>query len=147
MWRCKWIELKIKELQNQAQKYDKEVKESCQAKQLELENHKSEEIGIKALPPLPCLTQKTRLRKRKKRKLVEGTSDVPSYASNHNLFSYYGMEQVWGSCFFFWSCSMFICHYVSNNSFFTLSDLFIDYRKSLADIALNDNSRNLGMVF
>ncbi|EOA16553.1 hypothetical protein CARUB_v10004713mg [Capsella rubella] len=107
MWRCKWIELKIKEFQNQARKYDKELEESFQAKQLELENHKSEETGIKALPSLPCYTQKTRPRKRKKRKLVEDTLDVPSYASNHNLFSYY------------------------------------DSRKSLADIALNDNSRNL----
>ncbi|XP_010446660.1 PREDICTED: uncharacterized protein LOC104729424 [Camelina sativa] len=106
MWRCKWIELKIKEFQNQALKYDKELEESFQAKKLELGNHKSEEIGIKALPSLPCYTQKTRLRKRKKRKLVEETSDVPSYASNHNIFSYY------------------------------------DCRKSVPDIALNDNSRN-----
>ncbi|CAL9228171.1 unnamed protein product [Arabidopsis halleri] len=106
-WRCKWIELKIKEIQNQAQMYDKEVEEFCQAKKLELENVKSEELGIKALPPLPCYTQKTQLRKRKKRKRVEETADVQSYASNHNLFSYY------------------------------------DCRKSLADIALNDNSRNL----
>ncbi|XP_010432061.1 PREDICTED: uncharacterized protein LOC104716382 [Camelina sativa] len=107
MWRCKWIELKIKEFQNQAQKYDKELAESFQAKKLELENHKSEEIGIKVLPSLPCYTQKTRLRKRKKRKLVEETSDVPAYASNHSLFSYY------------------------------------DCRKSLPEIALNDNSRNI----
>lgn len=42
---------------------------------------------------------------------------------------------------------MFICHYLCNNFFFIVSDLFIDCRKSLADIALNDNSRNLGMVF
>ncbi|KAL9289459.1 hypothetical protein AtNW77_Chr4g0317061 [Arabidopsis thaliana] len=107
MWRCKWIELKYKELQNQAQKYDKEVEEYYQAKKLELENVKSEELGVKALPPLPCYTQKTRLMKRKTRKRVEETADVTSYASNHNLFSYY------------------------------------DCRKSLADIALNDNSRNL----
>lgn len=77
--------------------YDKEVEEFCQAKKLELENVKSEELGIKALPPLPCYTQKTQLRKRKKRKRVEETADVQSYASNHNLFSYYGMEQVLGS--------------------------------------------------
>ncbi|VVB09914.1 unnamed protein product [Arabis nemorensis] len=107
MWRCKWIELKIKEIQNQAQIYDKELEESCQAKQLELENVKSEELGVKAVPPLPCHSQKTQLKKRKKRKRVEGTSDVASYTLNHNLFSYY------------------------------------EYRKTFADIALNDNSRNL----
>lgn len=87
-WRCKWVELKIKELQSQAQMYDKEVKETCQAKQMELENLKSEEVGVKALPSLPCYTQKTQLKKRHKRKRVEEVVDAPSNASNHNLFSY-----------------------------------------------------------
>ncbi|ESQ53342.1 hypothetical protein EUTSA_v10025086mg [Eutrema salsugineum] len=107
MWRCKWVELKVREFQKQAEMYDKELQESCQAKQLELENLESEEVGIKALSPLPCHTQKTRLKKRKTRKRVEDASDIQSYALNHNLFSYN------------------------------------EYRKSFADIALNDNSRNL----
>ncbi|KAL1193323.1 hypothetical protein V5N11_012562 [Cardamine amara subsp. amara] len=87
-WQCKWIELKVKELQKQALKYDKEIEESCQAKKLELENLKSEEVGVKILSPLPCYTQKNRLKKRKKRKRVEETSDVPSFAFNYSLFSY-----------------------------------------------------------
>uniref|UniRef100_A0A1J3CFI0 Uncharacterized protein n=1 Tax=Noccaea caerulescens TaxID=107243 RepID=A0A1J3CFI0_NOCCA len=107
MWRCKWVELKIKELQNQARMYDKEVEESRQAKKVELETLKSEELGVKAQPPLPCYSQKKRVRERRKRKRVEKTSDVASYALNHNLFSYQ------------------------------------EYRKSYADMALNDNSRNL----
>ncbi|CDY44039.1 hypothetical protein BRARA_H01721 [Brassica rapa] len=90
MWRCKWVELKIRQLQNQAQIYDKEVKESSQAKQLELENLKSEEVGVKALPPLPCHTQKTQLKKRHKRKRVEEAPDAPS---NHNLFSYHAYRK------------------------------------------------------
>lgn len=94
MWRCKWVELKIKELQNQAQMYDKEVKETSQAKQLELENLKSEEVvGVKALPRLPCHTQKTQLKKRHKRKRVEEASDAPSNALNHNLFSYHAYRK------------------------------------------------------
>ncbi|KAL1190445.1 hypothetical protein V5N11_016823 [Cardamine amara subsp. amara] len=87
-WRCKWIELKVKEFQKQALKYDKEIEESCQAKKLELEKLKSEEVGVKALSPLPCFTHKNQLKKRKRRKRVEETSDVPSFALNHNLFSY-----------------------------------------------------------
>ncbi|KAL1220061.1 hypothetical protein V5N11_031792 [Cardamine amara subsp. amara] len=87
-WQCKWIELKVKELQKQAIKYDKEIEESCQARKLELENLKSEEVGVKVLSPLPCYTQKNRLKKRKKRKRVEEISDVPSFAFNHSLFSY-----------------------------------------------------------
>lgn len=94
MWRCKWVELKIKELQNQARMYDKEVEESRQAKKVELETLKSEQLGVKAQPPLPCYSQKNRVRERRKRKRVEKTSDVTSYALNHNLFSYQGMKQV-----------------------------------------------------
>ncbi|KAF8070829.1 hypothetical protein N665_1130s0006 [Sinapis alba] len=88
-WRCKWLELKIKELQNQAKKYDKELQESCQTKQLELENLRSEELGVKALSLLPCHTQRTQLKKRRKRKRVEEAS---SYALNHNLFCSYHHE-------------------------------------------------------
>ncbi|KAJ0233461.1 Uncharacterized protein HA466_0281100 [Hirschfeldia incana] len=93
MWRCKWVELKVKELQNQAQIYDKEVEETCQAKQLELEKLKSEEVGVKALPPLPCHTQETQLKKRHKRKRVEEAVDAPSNALNHNLFSYHAYRK------------------------------------------------------
>lgn len=137
MWRCKWVELKIRQLQNQAQIYDKEVKESSQAKQLELENLKSEEVGVKALPPLPCHTQKTQLKKRHKRKRVEEAPDAPS---NHNLFSYHGMVEVFGLL-----VSSAITTLIT--PFFTVSVLFIAYRKSYADTALNDNSRKLGLVF
>ncbi|CAN8328323.1 unnamed protein product [Cochlearia groenlandica] len=95
-WRCKWVELKIREFHNQARMYDKELKESCQAKQLELENLKSEELGTKALPSPPCHLQKTRVNKRKKRKRVEETSDVAAYTQNHNLFSYYECRKSYG---------------------------------------------------
>lgn len=139
MWRCKWVELKIKELQNQAQMYDKEVKETRQAKQLELENLKSEEvIGVKALPPLPCHTQKTQLKKRHKRKRVEEASDAPSNALNHNLFSYHGMVQVFGLLGSS-AITTLITPFVS-----LFMSLFIAYRKFNADTALNDNSRKLG---
>lgn len=141
MWRCKWVELKIKELQNQAQMYDKEVKETSQAKQLELENLKSEEVvGVKALPRLPCHTQKTQLKKRHKRKRVEEASDAPSNALNHNLFSYHGMVQVF--CYLVhlpYLVFHLITPFVSLFMF-----LFIAYRKFNADTALNDNSRKLG---
>ncbi|WZZ23577.1 hypothetical protein YC2023_006978 [Brassica napus] len=93
-WRCKWLELKVRELQNQAGKYNKELQESCQAKQIELENLRSEEVGSL----LQCRTQRTRVKKRRKRKRIEEeeASDVSSYTFNHNLFSYHENRRSFG---------------------------------------------------
>lgn len=96
MWRCKWAELKIKQLQSLAQKYDRELEECSQRKKLELDMSKVEHVGAKSLP-FSGRSQKKKLMKRKKRKRVEETVDIASYMSHHNLFSYNGSKSysVW----------------------------------------------------
>lgn len=91
MWRGKWIELQIKELQSQALKYDRELAEYDERKEFEFGRLMSENFGTKSLP-FSRQMQRDRVMKRKKRKRVEETADVASYMAHHNLFSYYGME-------------------------------------------------------
>ncbi|XP_010531278.1 PREDICTED: uncharacterized protein LOC104807615 [Tarenaya hassleriana] len=88
MWRCKWLELRMKELQSRAQKYDKELEVYYQAKQFELESLKSEGLASKELL-LSCHTKTNGVVKRKKRKRVEETTESSSYMLSHNLFSYH----------------------------------------------------------
>ncbi|XP_062073217.1 uncharacterized protein LOC133777560 [Humulus lupulus] len=88
MWRCKWMELKIKELQSQAMKYDRELAKYDDRKQREFETFTSEGFGSKSLP-FPSQIQRNKVMKRKKRKRVEQTIDLVPYMSQHNLFSYY----------------------------------------------------------
>ncbi|KAF5446140.1 hypothetical protein F2P56_031792 [Juglans regia] len=87
MWRCKWIELQIKELQSQALKYDRELAVYDQRKQFEFENFTLEGFDAKSLPFSRQLRNKVMTRKKRKR--LEETVDVMSYMSQHNLFSYY----------------------------------------------------------
>lgn len=90
-WRCKWIELQIKELQSQAQMYDRELAVYDQRKQFEFENFPLEEFDAKSLP-FSSQALRDKVMKRKKRKRVEETIDITTYMSQHNLFSYYGMK-------------------------------------------------------
>ncbi|CAK7337768.1 unnamed protein product [Dovyalis caffra] len=88
MWRCKWVELQIKEFQSQALKYDREIAEHGRRKQFDLETFMAEGFPVKSLPFSTCTTRKKAM-KRKKRKRFEETADVASYMLQHNLFSYY----------------------------------------------------------
>ncbi|KAJ9680579.1 hypothetical protein PVL29_019789 [Vitis rotundifolia] len=97
MWRCKWAELKMKEFQSQALKYDRELAKYDKRKQFELEKFNSEGLGAKSLP-FPSEVRTNKIMKRKKRKRVEDTVDVASYMSHHNLFSYYENKSSVGEC-------------------------------------------------
>ncbi|KAK4840572.1 hypothetical protein QYF36_012667 [Acer negundo] len=88
VWRCKWAELQIKELQSQALKYDRELAKYDQRKQFESEKSTSECYDAKS-QPFSCQNGRNQVMKRKKRKRVEETTDLASYMSHHNLFSYY----------------------------------------------------------
>ncbi|KAI3982276.1 hypothetical protein MKX01_037809 [Papaver californicum] len=87
MWRCKWVELMMKEFRSQASKYNAELAECLRVKQLELGQYASEGCGR----TLPFCRQiyKRKVMKRRKRKKVEDTTDIPSYMASHNLFSHY----------------------------------------------------------
>ncbi|KAL6964951.1 hypothetical protein U1Q18_036007 [Sarracenia purpurea var. burkii] len=92
MWRCKWLELQIKKLQSQAIKYDRELADYKQRKQLALENCILEGFCAKSLP-FCGQSKRKEVMKRKKRKRVENTVDIASYMSHHNLFSYYEIKR------------------------------------------------------
>lgn len=88
MWRCKWTELQIKELQSRALKYDRELAEYDLRKQVELEESTLGDFDSKS-QPFYCQSRRNQIMKRKRRKRVEETTDLASYMSCHNLFSYH----------------------------------------------------------
>lgn len=88
-WRCKWLELKVNEIQSQAREYEKEVQDYCLTKQFDLEKSKLEGFDGKSIP-FREQTHRNNVFKRGRRKRVEETTDVAAYMSSHNLFSYAG---------------------------------------------------------
>lgn len=91
MWRCKWAELKIREFKSQAAKYSKLLAAYDQRKQLESDQFTSEGFDSKSLP-FSNQNHRMKAMKRRKRKRIEETTDVPSYMLNHNLFGYFGIS-------------------------------------------------------
>ncbi|KAL3507044.1 hypothetical protein ACH5RR_032426 [Cinchona calisaya] len=88
MWRCKWTELKIKELESQASKYRRHIAAYDQKKLMSFDQLRVEEFGSKSLPYTPQSHGKKPL-KRWKRKRVEYTTDKTTFVAHHNLFSYH----------------------------------------------------------
>ncbi|KAF3968379.1 hypothetical protein CMV_007716 [Castanea mollissima] len=92
MWRCKWTELRIKEMELQALKYARELAAYDQRKQPGFDQFTFEGLGSKSLPfSSQCCKKKTI--KRRKRKRVEDTTDLTSYMSKHHLFSYLELKK------------------------------------------------------
>ncbi|KAL5848409.1 hypothetical protein ACOSQ3_006443 [Xanthoceras sorbifolium] len=87
MWRCKWAELRIKEIESQASKYARELEAYDQRKHSRIDQSALEGLGSKSFPFSSQLYRKKAM-KRRKRKRVEDTIDITSYMSHHNLFSY-----------------------------------------------------------
>ncbi|KAL6569301.1 hypothetical protein OROMI_013815 [Orobanche minor] len=87
MWRCKWTELQIKKLQTLTQKYDRKLEVHNKRKQIQSEDSPLID-GVKSLP-FSHTEARVDLVKRKKRRMIETTTDVTEYMSQHNLFSYY----------------------------------------------------------
>ncbi|MBA0647038.1 hypothetical protein Goklo_014950 [Gossypium klotzschianum] len=87
-WRCKWLEIKLCELKSQALKYERELAEYDKSKQFEFEKVTSDGFDAK-WRAFPSKAQRKEVMKRRKRKRVEDTTDVATYMSHHNIFSYY----------------------------------------------------------
>ncbi|KAJ7947452.1 Elongation factor [Quillaja saponaria] len=87
MWRCKWTELRIKEIESQESKYAKELAEYDRRKHLGFDQLTVEEYGSKSFP-FSGHQYRSKAIKRRKRKKVEDTTEVTSYMSHHNLFAY-----------------------------------------------------------
>ncbi|XP_038994831.1 uncharacterized protein LOC120118985 isoform X6 [Hibiscus syriacus] len=90
MWRCKWLELQLKEFRSQTLKYDQQLAEYDQRKKFEYEKLTFEGLNVKSQP---FQIQRKKIMSRRKRKRVEDTADLASYMSNHNLFSYYDSKK------------------------------------------------------
>ncbi|XP_019461076.1 PREDICTED: uncharacterized protein LOC109360557 isoform X1 [Lupinus angustifolius] len=87
MWRCKWLELKLKILHSQQLKYDKELRAYNYKRQLEFSKYAVDGFDVKSVP-ISNGIHRNKVMKRKKRKKGE-ECDVSSYMSSHNIFSYY----------------------------------------------------------
>ncbi|XP_038689357.1 uncharacterized protein LOC119988407 isoform X2 [Tripterygium wilfordii] len=85
-WRCKWAELKIKEIESQSLKYERELA-ACELRRHPEVQSTPECFGSKALP-FSTQCQNRKARKRRKRNRVEDTTDIKSYFAHHNLFSH-----------------------------------------------------------
>lgn len=114
MWRCKWTELRIKELGLQALKYDREIAAQNQRKNLALEQLTLEGCNSRSFP-YNFHSHRKKALKRRKRKRVEVTTDTKSYMSNHNFFSYCG------TTFFFYSSHLCLLVTFSFNRTLSLS--------------------------
>lgn len=86
-WRCKWIELRINQLNSQARKYDRKLEEHKQKKELTFERPELQDFNAKSCAFSGQLSRE-KVMMRRKRKRVEETQDIASYMSQHNLFSY-----------------------------------------------------------
>ncbi|CAI9770922.1 unnamed protein product [Fraxinus pennsylvanica] len=92
MWRCKWAELRIKELESQASKYDRCIAAHERKKHMSIDQGTVEQSGLRSLPFKSQYRRKGPM-KRRKRKRLEDTTDIASYMTNHILFS--GHENKW----------------------------------------------------
>lgn len=88
MWRCKWIELQLKQLHTQALKHDKELAIYDHRKQHESAKFTLDGFGTKSVPFTGSIGR-NKVMTRKKRKRVEAECDLASYMPNHSFFSYY----------------------------------------------------------
>uniref|UniRef100_A0A2P2JAL7 Uncharacterized protein LOC105628261 n=1 Tax=Rhizophora mucronata TaxID=61149 RepID=A0A2P2JAL7_RHIMU len=87
MWRCKWTELKIREIECQELKYARALATYEQCKQSALYGSTSEEFCSKSMP-FSNQYYRSKAIKRRRRRRVEAVTDIAAYMSRHCLFSY-----------------------------------------------------------
>ncbi|KAE8663096.1 C2 domain-containing protein / GRAM domain-containing protein isoform 1 [Hibiscus syriacus] len=90
MWRCKWTELRIKQIESQAGKYTRELSAYNQRKFPGIDQSALEGFGSKSLPFSSQYNRKKAI-KRRRRKRIEEATDVASYILNPDA-------QVWIAC-------------------------------------------------
>jgi hypothetical protein len=79
LWRCHWLELRMKELSSQVSKYDWEL--ALIKKEKELQQVVNKENGSRL--------ESTQIMKRRKRKRHEENVDAALYINKHQILSYY----------------------------------------------------------
>ncbi|CAJ2665048.1 unnamed protein product [Trifolium pratense] len=86
--RCKWVELQLKQLQSQANKYEEELAALNHTKEHDFVHLTLDGTNIKSVP-ISGRMHRNKVMKRKRRERVEEKCDLASYMSNHTLLSYY----------------------------------------------------------
>jgi hypothetical protein len=89
MWRLKWTELRLKQLESQELKYSRELEEYDRGKHTAPDHFNLEEFGSKSIP-FSSHRYRSKAKMRRKRKKIEATTDIASYTARHYLFSYLG---------------------------------------------------------
>ncbi|CAN6439376.1 unnamed protein product [Victoria cruziana] len=92
MWRCHWLELRIKELQSQALKYDRLLLEIEHGKQLKYSQATLDSSAARIIP-VSSQCFETKIKKRRTRKRIEDIVDLQAHVSAHPLFSYYDKKK------------------------------------------------------
>ncbi|XP_062181310.1 uncharacterized protein LOC133885598 [Phragmites australis] len=92
MWRCKWLELRMKDLLSQVAKYDKELALINHEKDLQLEMIKADSPESE-WPQIALQSHESNTMKRRKRKRHEDIMDTSLYAERHQILSYYHEKQ------------------------------------------------------
>ncbi|KAI9103570.1 hypothetical protein K1719_023193 [Acacia pycnantha] len=87
-WRCKWLELKLKQLQSQQHKYEKELAAYECRRKFVTENFSLDGCDAKSTP-LPVGLCGKKVIKRKKSKRIGETCNLASYTSDHHVLSYF----------------------------------------------------------
>ncbi|RLM93100.1 uncharacterized protein C2845_PM08G01670 [Panicum miliaceum] len=87
LWRCQWLELRMKELSSQVSKYDREL--ALIKKEKELQQAVSKANGSMSEPVQIHIGHGNSIMKRRKRKRHEQNVDASLYISKHKILSYY----------------------------------------------------------
>ncbi|OEL14599.1 hypothetical protein BAE44_0024384 [Dichanthelium oligosanthes] len=91
LWRCQWLELRMKELSSQVSKYDREL--AIIKKEKELQQAVSKVNGSMSEPMQIHKSHENNIMKRRKRKRHEENVDVSFYINKHQILSYYHDKQ------------------------------------------------------
>uniref|UniRef100_M8D1C8 Uncharacterized protein n=1 Tax=Aegilops tauschii TaxID=37682 RepID=M8D1C8_AEGTA len=94
MWRCQWLELRMKDLQSQVSRYDRELAVLKHEKELQTKMIELDCSSSRSVPFSSHCCRKTM--KRKKRKRNEEKINAPSYIATHTILSYYEKEKTEG---------------------------------------------------
>jgi hypothetical protein len=88
-WRCRWLEVRMQELQLQAIRYDRILEELRRAKTWKLDKVNGE-VSAARTTPLSSTPKKHQIFCRKRQRKQVESIDIDSYMARHPLFSRYG---------------------------------------------------------
>ncbi|TKY68937.1 hypothetical protein E2542_SST05200 [Spatholobus suberectus] len=144
-WRCKWIELQLKQLQSQACKYEKELAAYSYPKPFDFARLTLGDSNIKSVPIFGQM-HRNKVMKRNRRKRVEEQCDIVSYMSNHSLFSYYEKTDCTADTCLKDFCDVGIGGVNDSNEEFKLNDVWSSIEYGNIDKSLDDIIQKIEVI-